>query len=55
MIDGLLWKPIHKEALWPGDGSVQYVVLERHRITGRTRLAHPLYENVYTPSDGDRS
>ena len=55
MIDGPLWKPIHKKALWREDGSVQYVILERHRITGRTRLAEPLFENVYTPADGGRS
>ena len=55
MIDGLLWAAVHKKALRREDGSVQYVILERHRITGRTRLAEPLFENVYTPQDGGRS
>ncbi|RLM83682.1 hypothetical protein D3D02_16910 [Halobellus sp. Atlit-38R] len=44
MLDGLLWKPIEIKPLFKKDGTLQWLLLERHRITGATRTAfaeHP--------------
>jgi hypothetical protein len=56
MLDGLLWATVHEKAIFRKDGSVRYIVLERHRLTGRTRVLHPEFERVFKPpTDGDRA
>ena len=37
MLDGLLWTRVEVRPLWSDDGFLQWVVLERHRITGGYR------------------
>jgi hypothetical protein len=46
MLDGLLWRVEHVKPTFTGDGELQWLVLERHRITGATRTARPYHPDV---------
>jgi hypothetical protein len=46
MLDGLLWKPLHTKPTFTADGELQWLVLERHRLTGATRTTRPYHPEV---------
>lgn len=46
MIDGLLWKVVDTKPTFTNDGELQWLVLERHRITGATRTMRPYHPEI---------
>jgi len=46
MLDGLLWKVHHVKPTFNDDGELQWLVFERHRITGQTRTLRPYHPEV---------
>jgi len=46
MLDGLLWKTVQTKTLWKQDGSLQWVMLEKHRLTGATRAVYPEFPEI---------
>ena len=46
MLDGLFWKPVETKPVFTHDGSLQWLVLERHRITGAMRTANPEFAQI---------
>ena len=46
MLDGLLWTPIKSKPIFTDDGSLQWLVLERHRLTGALRVADPEFAQI---------
>ena len=39
MLDGLLWTVVRSRPVWSNDGYLQWLLLERHRLTGATRTS----------------
>jgi len=46
MLDGLLWAVVDTKPTLTSDGELQWLVLERHRITGATRTARPYHPEI---------
>lgn len=46
MLDGLLWAVVDTKPTFTADGELQWLVLERHRITGATRTARPYHPEI---------
>jgi len=46
MFDGLFWKPIKTRPAFQNDGTLEWLVLERHRITGEFRTADPAFAQI---------
>jgi len=56
-IDGLLWKTMDTKRLWQPDGTLEYIILEKHRITGMTRVGQAVHPEIraqdYTRGDSE--
>ena len=46
MLDGLLWKTVETKVMWKRDRTLQWLLLEQHRITGATRTAYPEIRDI---------
>jgi len=46
MLDGLLWAVVDTKPTFTADGELQWLVLERHRITGATRTTRPYHPEI---------
>jgi len=55
MLDGLLWKVVDTKPTFTADGELQWLVLERHRITGATRTACPYHPEIRKDDFGQMS
>jgi len=57
MLDGLLWVQVETRPLWSSEGYLQWVALERHRLTGayRTTFVDDYWDKTHASQFAQRS